>query len=150
MTDSNRPSPIFHIGIVVPDLDAAKDELGRMLHLSWGERRRVQYGEWELQGVTSMEGPPYIELQQGSPGSPWDAEGAARFDHVQRWSTDLAADMSDLTAGGAQVDVDGADLGLPFCYLRTELGLRVELIAAEMEPQFRAWQRIDGDDVRSD
>jgi hypothetical protein len=142
--EQDRPSPIFHIGIVVPDLRAAQEQLGKALGLTWGEWRRERYGDWELQAVTSVEGPPHLELQQGSPGSPWDAKGQARFDHIQRWSTDLASDMAEMTGDGMAVDVDGADLGLPFCYLRTEGGLRVELIDDKMRPQFRSISRLDG------
>jgi catechol 2,3-dioxygenase-like lactoylglutathione lyase family enzyme len=143
MASSNPSSPIFHIGIVVPDIEVAKDQLGKALGLTWGEQRRDPFGDWELEQVTSMEGPPFVELQEGSPGSPWDAHGQARFDHVQRWTADRALETSRLEGDGMTVEVDGDDYDLPFCYFRTANGLRVELIDEHMKSQFRSLSGIE-------
>jgi hypothetical protein len=143
---ANETSPIFHIGVVVPDLEVAKQQLGSVLGVTWGELRRVRYGDWDLQAVTSIEGPPHLELQQGSPGSPWDAQGTARFDHIQCWSPDRRAEIRRLAAEGVAVDVDGESVGQPFAYLRTVDGLRIEILDEEMRPHFRSISRIDGAD----
>jgi Glyoxalase/Bleomycin resistance protein/Dioxygenase superfamily len=145
VASSSPSSPIFHIGVVVPDIDVAKKQLGKALGLTWGDLRLSRYGEWDLKVVMSMEGPPYLELQEGSPGSPWDAQGHARFDHVQRWTADRAGEVAQLESDGMALDVDGDDLGLPFCYFRTADGLRVELIDDYMQSQFRAISLIDGE-----
>jgi catechol 2,3-dioxygenase-like lactoylglutathione lyase family enzyme len=143
VASSNPSSPIFHIGIVVPDIEVAKDQLGKALGLTWGEQRRDRFGDWVLEAVTSMEGPPFVEVQEGSPGSPWDAQGQARFDHLQRWTANRAGEMSQLEPEGMTIEVDGDDYDQPFCYFRTANGLRVELIDEHMKSQFRSLSGIE-------
>ena len=140
---SSNPSPIVHIGIVVPDLDVAKQQLGAALGLAWSAVRHASYGDWELQAVASYEGPPYLELQQGSPGSPWDARGTARLDHLQRWTPDRSSDVSELIRHGVSLELDGDDVGQPFCYLRTADGIRIELIEDAMQPKFLSIMQIE-------
>ena len=138
-----NPSPIVHIGVVVPDLDVAKQQLGAALALTWGAVRHATYGDWELRAVTSYEGPPYLELQHGSPGSPWDAGGVARLDHLQRWTSGRSSDVTELSGQGVSLEIDGDEVGQPFCYLRTSDGIRIELIEDAMKPQFLSIMQIE-------
>jgi hypothetical protein len=123
------PAP-YQLGVVVPDLDEAMEELTRMFGFEWGPVIEPQLGEWSLRIVHTTSGPPHMELIQGPPGSPWDATDGARFDHVGWWSDDVQQEKQQRAAEGAPIEVDGVDLGLPiFTYHRLpKTGLRFELI----------------------
>ena len=74
---------LFHVGIRVPDLDIAMDELGASLGVTWSETRENPtqslwtptdgLQEIHLRYTYSAEGPQHIELLQGNPGSFWTA-----------------------------------------------------------------------------
>ena len=123
MTDV--PSPFFQVGIIVQDLDAARDELGRALGVSWGTTVENEVDSHPIRLCFTREGPPYLELIEGPPGSPWDASGGPRIDHVGYWTPDIDRAREGLAAEGAAVEVDGGF----FAYLRApQSGLRIELI----------------------
>ena len=75
------------------------------------------------------QGPPYIELVEGAPGSQWDTTGGPRLDHVGYFSHDLDADVATLEEAGLEMHIDGRRYGAPFTYHRAcAAGMRVELI----------------------
>jgi hypothetical protein len=74
-------TPYYHIGLVVADLEAAMSELSAAVGLTWEDPHRSTYGEWDIDVVMSMEGPPYIELVQGGPDGPWSGADGRRLDH---------------------------------------------------------------------
>src|SRR5688572_243339 len=97
----------FHIGICVPDIDAAMDELGTALGCTWGERLGPrQIGEWTLTSVFSRE-EPHLELLEGSAGSPWEAEEGSRLHHLGFWSDDPESESERLAKAGMPVVFDG-------------------------------------------
>lgn len=120
----------FHVGIVVPDLEAAKAELSAALDVRWHATHESHYGDWVITVThTEQPGPPWLELITGNSGSPWDAAGGARMDHIGYWSGDLPADRGKLECGGFTVEHDGTALGGRWIYLRSPAtGLRVELL----------------------
>ncbi|MGR7001822.1 VOC family protein [Yinghuangia aomiensis] len=61
-------------------------------------------------------GPPFIELIEGAPGSPWDASQGARFDHLGYWSRDVARGSRRLAEEGMPVEFSGCPYGRPFVY----------------------------------
>lgn len=84
-----------------------------------------------------MNDPPFFEVIEGPPGSPWDATAGPRMDHIGYWSADLPADQWRLTERGAPIEFDACPYGRPFSYHRIEsLGLRVELVGTEVQPGF--------------
>src|SRR4249919_1547619 len=129
MTDPTT-SPFYQVGIIVPDLEPAMEELGTALRLTWGRIVEVDYPPAPIRFVFSVQGPPHIELIEGPDEGPWSSAGGPRIDHVGYWSSDVAADKRELEARGLAIDVDGEQLGNPiFTYHRTEhSGMRVELI----------------------
>jgi hypothetical protein len=120
----------FQVAIVVPDLEAAMDELSRTMGLTWGRIRPSSMGSWEYRLAFSQQGPPHVELIEAPEDGPWqrDPDGKMRIDHLQWWSADIDADTAKLEADGATVDVDGIALDHPFRYFLLPSGLRVELI----------------------
>jgi hypothetical protein len=120
----------FHSAMVVPNIDAAMEELSRALGLKWQVPHTSHYGDSTIQVAYSINGPPYLELIQGEPHGPWNTTGGPRLDHIGYWSDDIQTDKRSLEEHGVPIDVDGESLGNPrFTYHRAPLsGLRLELI----------------------
>ncbi len=144
----------FHIGIRVPDIGAAMEELGAGLKVTWAEVRDVaEQALWtpeaglqhhHLRFTYSAEGPQHLELLQGPTGSFWDGDDAPGAHHIGVWVDDVAAETSRLVdAGwellGAQRDpADGEGYGV-FSYIRPPTGFIVELVDRKIEAAFEEW-----------
>jgi catechol 2,3-dioxygenase-like lactoylglutathione lyase family enzyme len=137
---------LFHVGIRVPDLDLAMDELGGSLGVTWSEvRENPAQTLWtptdglqdiHLRYTYSAEGPQHIELLQGAAGSFWDGNDRSGAHHVGVWVDDVDGETDRLigagwTLVGAQNDPDGdAGYGM-FTYLQPPSGLIVELVTRQ-------------------
>ncbi|MGB3734325.1 MAG: VOC family protein [Ilumatobacter sp.] len=144
----------FHMGIRVPDLDVAMDELGSGLNVTWAEPRdTAEQALWtpetglqhhHLRYTYSAEGPQHLELLQGPTGSFWDGNDAPGAHHIGIWVDDVAAETSALVdAGwslrGAQRDPsDGEGYGV-FSYIAPPSGFLVELVDRSYESFFEQW-----------
>lgn len=134
-----RPTvpPFFQVGVLVQDIDGARDELQRALGITFGEIIDRDTGEHRIRVCFSFEGPPYLELIEGPPGSPWDAGAGSRIDHIGYWAPDIAAARDHLDRQGLALEVDGTAAGGVFTYHRGRAsGLRVELIDRATQPAF--------------
>lgn len=145
---------LFHVGIRVPDLEAAMDELGSGLGVTWAERREnpaqtlwsPEHGlqQLHLKYVYSAEGPQHIELLEGPAGSFWDGRQDSGAHHVGVWADSVTAETEALVAAGwklvgAQRDPsDGGGYGV-FSYVRPPSGLIVELVDSAVLPHFEQW-----------
>lgn len=144
----------FHIGIRVPDIDVAMDELGSGLNVTWAEARdnpaqtlwtpEAGLQEYHLRYTYSAEGPQHLELLQGPEGSFWDGNDAPGAHHIGVWVDDVAAETSALikegwTLRGAQKDPsDGGGYGV-FSYIAPPSGFLVELVDRSYESFFEQW-----------
>jgi len=132
MTDETAgffPHSYFHVGVVVPDLEAAIAETERALGFVFNPPHESRYGADTIRVTYAQQGPPYYELIQGGPGSQWDTSGGPRLDHIGYFSHDLDADVASLEAAGMPVDIDGREYGGVFTYHRASAtGMRVELV----------------------
>jgi hypothetical protein len=123
--------PYFQVGVLVEDLEAAREELGNALGLEWSDIVVREIDEWTIRVCFAKQGPPYLELIEGPAGSPWEATGGSRIDHIGYWADDLESSKHRLDAAGLALEVDGAAYGGVFTYHRgRKSGLRVELIDA--------------------
>jgi catechol 2,3-dioxygenase-like lactoylglutathione lyase family enzyme len=132
----------YHVGIVVDDLDAALDELGRVLghefgpevdveqrvHLPGGDqtvRFRFRFSRTE----------PRVEVIQAQPGTLWVPAAGGAGHHLGFWSDDVAADGAALAQAGYTFEAAGTDeSGNPrWAYHRSAGGLRIELVDRAME-----------------
>jgi hypothetical protein len=144
----------FHVGVRVPDLGEAMDQLSRGLGVTWAECREIpaqalwtpQHGlqHVHLRYTYSAQGPQHIELLEGSPGSFWDGRGDSGAHHVGVWVDSVVDDTERLVAAGwtllgAQRDPgDGGGFGV-FSYLQPPSGLIVELVDRAVLPHFQQW-----------
>jgi lactoylglutathione lyase len=145
---------LFHLGVRVPDLDAAMDELGASLAITWSEVRENPaqtlwtptggLQEIHLRYTYSAEGPQHIELLQGTAGSFWDGNDHPGAHHQGVWADDVGAETDRLvglgwTLVGAQRDPGaGEGVGM-FTYLRPPSGLIIELVDRAVLPHFEQW-----------
>ncbi len=143
---------LFHIGMLVPDVDAAMDEIGGSLGLTWARvQHTAQRSVWTPAGglahvaltfVYSCEGPQHIELLHGSPGSVWDPATHRGAHHVGVWSDDIPADVALFESAGWHVAAAalGPEDGYGgFAYVAPPSGLIVELVASAAKPRFATW-----------
>jgi hypothetical protein len=133
---------LFHTGIVVDDLAAAKAELGDLLGVTWFEGgadvlvitddgTRTVSAAYAL----SKEGPHHVELTQSVAGTLWSVTGPGQAHHLGYWVDDVAAASAELIRlGSARVaTVTVADGVPPMCaYHQTGNGLYVEVVSRAM------------------
>jgi hypothetical protein len=87
--------PPYHFGVVVDDVDAAMEELGRVLGLTWGRVQRKHLiidtptgpTPTEVCYVYSLDGPPYLEVIERRTGTVFEDVG---LHHIAVWCDDPA------------------------------------------------------------
>lgn len=145
---------MFHVGVRVPQLEAAMNELGASMALTWAEAPDMGpqqlwtpgqgMQELDLRYAYSAEGPQHIELLEGPPGSFWDGRQQPGAHHVGVWVDDLTAETSRLLAAGWTLVAANRDPGDDdgygiFTYLQPPSGLIVELVDSAVLPVFERW-----------
>ena len=131
---------IYHVGIIVPDMEAAMDELGRRFNVGWRDpstatvRVRDQGGDRILSPrVTFCDNstPIALELIEALPGTVWSVTGRSQLHHFGLYVDSVQAAIDELGLGMelemAGLDCDGMLAG--FCYVTDDLGVRMELVA---------------------
>jgi Glyoxalase/Bleomycin resistance protein/Dioxygenase superfamily len=134
------PGRMFHVGVIVQDLERGMAEWGDSLGVRWREpfsrvaqvHRGGTVADVPVSAVYSVEGPVHIELIPIAPGTVWDVLGVH---HVGYWSDDLEVDIQRQVAKGASVEAVfrrgqstlGAYLGLG--------SARIELLPVASRPR---------------
>jgi hypothetical protein len=142
-------SELFHVGIVVPDLDAGCARFTELLGIEWGPVMQndieVRDGEGNDRVVPNLicysTAAPHIELIQEVLGTPWVCNEHSNIHHVGFFSDVLVADSGHLRAASCPLELmDGNGDGPPgmFAYHRDPLGVRLEIVNAEMRPMMEA------------
>jgi len=141
MIDTN----LDHVGIVVPDLDAAMEALTNNLGISWrGVHTPTLHVRTGHRGVHEIhhriaisDQRPYLELIQAVPDSPWAlSEDRMLLHHMAYFVDDLGLDSAAI-AGPCPVEIEGVgeagDIPRTFTYQDLD-GLRVELLERRSGP----------------
>jgi catechol 2,3-dioxygenase-like lactoylglutathione lyase family enzyme len=136
----------YHVGIVVPDVEAAMAHLTDLLGISWGpvvetEALDVRDGDGNDLVVPnklcySVE-PPHIELVLEVPGSVWECNEHSNLHHIGVWTDSLPADSAGYSELRCPLQLCGRDADgalQQFAYHRDPLGVRIELVDAAMKP----------------
>ena len=139
-----RYEDFFHIGIIVPDIQRDLDEIARRFGVTFPNppghtEVLVRAGGSEtaaiVRGAYSAEGPPWLEVIQAVPGTPWEAGAGSRIHHLGAFVDDLDDEVARLTAAGAEVeamlDVTTGRI-LTAAYVNGALGVRQELLPASL------------------
>lgn len=142
---------MFHVGIVVPDLDAARARLSELLGVAWGPI--VDTGGIEVRDAAGQDltvpnrmcystAPPYIELVEEQPGTTWVCNEHSNLHHIGFFSGAVAADSAGLSAARCPLELAGRTgqvAPTSFVYHRDPLGVRVELVDAAMRQTMEEW-----------
>ncbi len=142
---ANLP-PHYHVGIVVPDVAAARVRLTELLGVTWGpimHLDEVPYhdadgNEIVLPNTISYSADePRLEVIEEMPGTVWERNEHSNLHHIGFWTGDLARDSAVLGGAGCPLQLCGRD-GTPppaqFAYHRDEvLGIRYELVDTSLQ-----------------
>jgi len=143
---------IFHIGIRVPNIETAMEEMGDSLNLTWAELvENPSQGLWTpdngkqsipLKFVYSCEGDQHLELLEGQPGSFWDGNENPGVHHFGVWVDDVKTETERLLGlkwellGSAKSPAEGFG---NMSYLAPSNGTILELVASSNKPRFERW-----------
>ena len=148
MTASN----LFHVGILVPDLDEAVERFAEVLGLSFKEPAVAHVDRFE-QGASvealdlriswSIEGPPYLELLESQDNGGLYGHHHEGLHHVGLWEPDpeaLIGRLRNLGLGQEATQYSPDDRILATYTAPAELyGTRLEFIDASRRPGMEAW-----------
>lgn len=133
-----------HVGVVVPDIDAARVELSGQLGVSWGPVLRLDAADYRDGSGRDLVLPttmcysveaPHLELIEEIPGSVWERNQHSNLHHLGFWSDDLDSDGAALAGAGCPMQLCGrAGDRVPasFAYHRNDLGVRIEIVDASL------------------
>jgi hypothetical protein len=137
-----RHEDLWHTGVVVDDLAAAKHELGAQLGLTWFEgggevRLRTDDGVRTVRAAyaLSKQGPHHVELCQSIEGTLWTAAPPGCAHHLGYWTDDVAAASAALSGQGMPLigTVNFDDESPPACaYHRAANGLYIEVVGTAL------------------
>jgi lactoylglutathione lyase len=142
---------LFHVGVRVPDLEAAMEEIGGGLGITWARVVEREQRVWTpdagphttpLRFTYSCEGPQHVELLQGAPGSVWDGADVPGVHHQGVWVDDVAAETERLVEAGwtlelAQLPPDEGYGSMT--YVRSPSGFLLEPVTSRARPRFERW-----------
>jgi Glyoxalase/Bleomycin resistance protein/Dioxygenase superfamily len=142
---------LYHVGIVVPDIETAKAHLGELLGITWGPVVHVDAFDVRAFDREGADGndlvvpntlcysteAPHIELVQEVPGTVWECNEHSNLHHVGVWTDALPADSSTYSELRCPLQLCGRDADgalQQFAYHRDPLGVRIELVDIAMKP----------------
>lgn len=142
---------LFHVGVRVPDLEAAMAQLGEALGLTWAAVVERDQQAWTpadgafstpLRFTYSTAGPQHVELLQGAPGSLWDGVDLPGVHHHGVWVADVAAETERLLAAGWTLEMAQrapAEGYGAMTYVRSPTGFLLEPVTTAVRPRFEQW-----------
>ena len=137
---------IFHMAMAVPDLARAMDELGQALSLSWTRVRDIDMQlssptgedlETPIRAVYSLQGPPYLELVTGQPGSMFSVVEGPRLHHVGLMVEDIDTEVQRLQGLGMRLLATTPGPGVAF--VTNDFGLNLEIMGQRVRGVLDDW-----------
>jgi len=123
---------LYHVGVLVEDLDAAMARFGEVLGLTFEEPRTLSLDDHaeviskgeriggELRVVYSVEGPPFLELIQAHDHGVWGRHHGEGLHHIGSWQEGLREKLEEMAAAGIATEAT--------------ISIGEDLIAAYLEP----------------
>lgn len=145
------PARLYHIGVVVQDLDRAMDELATAMGYTWTTVRTMDTSVLLASGgpkpinlrlAFTRQGPPWMEFIEGPSDSVWSSAGGNALHHVAFYVDDLEAEKQRMESLGMTFEVggmgpDGRLSG--FAYHLNPHGGRVELVDERLRDGMERW-----------
>jgi catechol 2,3-dioxygenase-like lactoylglutathione lyase family enzyme len=142
---------LYHVGIVVRDIESAKAHFTDLLGITWGpvlhvDEYDVRAFDLESGAGTDLVFPntlcysteaPHLELVEEVPGSVWECNEHSNLHHIGVWTDALPADSAHYRELRCPLQLcghDGETAPIQFAYHRDPLGVRIELVDAAMKP----------------
>ena len=137
-------SEMYHVGIVVPDLDAAQEHFTALLGVTWGPVLSNDIPVRDGDGndlvlpnrICYSTEAPYLELIQEQPGTVWVCNEFSNLHHIGYFATDVAGNAADFASVQCPLELQGRDAEgnapVSFTYHRDPLGVRIEHVDAAM------------------
>jgi catechol 2,3-dioxygenase-like lactoylglutathione lyase family enzyme len=137
---------LYHVGIVVPDIEAAKAHFTDLLGITWGpvvhtDTLDMRDGDGNdlvfPNTLCYSTEPPHLELVLEVPGSVWECNEHSNLHHIGVWTDALPADSNRYSELRCPLQLCGHDADtapIQFAYHRDPLGVRIELVDAAMKP----------------
>jgi catechol 2,3-dioxygenase-like lactoylglutathione lyase family enzyme len=137
---------LYHVGIVVPDIEAAKARFTDLLGITWGpvvhtDTLDMRDGDGNdlvfPNTLCYSTEPPHLELVLEVPGSVWECNEHSNLHHIGVWTDALPADSNRYSELRCPLQLCGHDADtapIQFAYHRDPLGVRIELVDAAMKP----------------
>jgi hypothetical protein len=137
-------APHYHVGIVVPEIVAARAQFSEQLGMTWGPVLGLAQVEYRDHAGRDLLLPtkfcysveePRIELVEEVAGSVWVCNEHSNLHHIGFWSDNLPADSTRLAGIGCPLQLCGRagdDAPVSFAYHRNEFGVRIEIVATAM------------------
>ena len=142
---------LYHVGIVVPDIEVAKEHLSELLGITWGPVLHVDAFDVRAFDREGGEGndlvvpntlcystePPHLELVQEVPGTVWECNEHSNLHHIGVWTDALPEDSATYSELRCPLQLCGRDADgalQQFAYHRDPLGVRIELVDSAMRP----------------
>ncbi|MCC6270232.1 MAG: VOC family protein [Microbacteriaceae bacterium] len=142
--------PLWHVGIVVRDIDTAMTELSASHGHKWttvqdqevsvlvgGERQNSRV-RW---AASSGESPDWEIIESRAGIWSLDHNNGQALHHIAYWSDDLESDVARLERLGYRVEASGTDTDnrLRFAYLISPSGIRIEFGATYTREAWDDW-----------
>lgn len=142
--------PLWHVGIVVPDLDAAMDEFTRASGVSFTSTLDREVAVETAAGPESGrvrwaasrgEQPDWEVIEQRDGFWSVGRNGGAALHHIAYWSDDLESDIAHYREAGHVLEAQGRDDEgrVRFVYLVGPSGVRIELGARYTQQSWDEW-----------
>lgn len=142
---------LYHAGIVVPQLERGMAELGEQLGVSFPAIQTRTFHLWTpggdlnvpLRFAYSRQGPPYVELIEAAPNSPWALADDSAIHHLGIFVEDLEGEIARLTKqlGTLETRFLAPDGSTTVCYVNSGLRTRLELVDVKFKEPILAMTR---------
>jgi catechol 2,3-dioxygenase-like lactoylglutathione lyase family enzyme len=134
---------LSHVGIVVPNVEEARDHFAELLGIEWGPIReaRVPVNGGDGDGHETLRvcfsiSEPGIELLEQVPGTVWSCNGYSNLHHLS-FTVDFVLDESrrlDAALCPLEYLIPATDGSATLAYHRDALGVRLELVSVGARP----------------
>jgi catechol 2,3-dioxygenase-like lactoylglutathione lyase family enzyme len=111
--DHVAASKVFHVGILVKDIEAAIEDFHELLgytfetpiaRRTFGAELLGETTDFDIRFVYSNEGPPYLELIEAHEDGVWGIQQGEGLHHIGAWPDDIDEQTQEFVDAGHRCD----------------------------------------------